>query len=500
MHFDRGLRWFFMPAAVLLLFCTFSRVAAAQEFAGPLTLAEAISLARENNPSFLTQQNQTRSAEWEVRSAYGNLLPSVNSSTSFGYTAGGVRRLDSVILDEQPAQLSSRYNLGFSLSLNGSSLLAPSVARAQARAAEQTVHGAAASLESEVTQRYLAVLEARDALEQAERELSRTAEYVRLAEARFEVGAGTQLDIRRAEVQRGQAEVRVIQARNTAANDIHQLSQVLGVRVPDDVQLTDTFELFEPRWEPSELVDRALSGSPSLLASRAQASAANTRARAATSAYLPTLSFSAGLSGFVSQASSTDPLFNQAIQQARSRFESCQRQNQINAVAGLPPDNCTDPTAPGFEEELRANLDRQNRGFPFGYVGQPLSASMSISLPIFTGLNRQRQVEEARINRLNSQYQVRAQELAVEVAVETGLRNLETNYQSALLQQQVRETAEEELRLAEERFRFGVTTSMEVVDAQASLAEAERAEIAAIYAFHRSLALLEANLGQPLER
>jgi outer membrane protein len=56
------------------------------------------------------------------------------------------------------------------------------------------------------------------------------------------------------------------------------------------------------------------------------------------------------------------------------------------------------------------------------------------------------------------------------------------------------------LRLAEERFRFGATTSVEVVDAQASLADAERAEIAAVFAFHRSLAALEARTGGTLDR
>src|SRR5690606_17829798 len=103
---------------------------------------------------------------------------------------------------------------------------------------------------------------------------------------------------------------------------------------------------------------------------------------------------------------------------------------------------------------------------------QPASASVSISLPIFTGFSRQQQIEEANIARLNAQHQVRAQELRIGVEVESALRNLETAYRSALLQQRVRQNAEDELRLAEERFRFGATTSVEVVDAQASLAEA----------------------------
>jgi outer membrane protein len=489
-----------LAAAAALLLAVPAADLAAQQVDRPLSLREAIALAFENNPDYLSQESQLRSAEWNLRASYGNLLPNVNASSSVGYTATGERRLDSVMLGEQPAMYSSRYSLGMSLSVNGNSLLAPTVARAQSRAVEETVDGAAANLAAEVTQRYLSVLEARDAVEQAERELVRTSEYVRLAEARFEVGAGTQLDVRRSEVQRGQAEVRLVQARNAAANEVLALGQVIGGRLPQDVQLSERFDLFEPAWRADELVAAALADNPSLRASRAQADAAATRARAAASAYLPTLSFNAGLSGFVSQAGDTAPLIAQEMLRAQTSYQQCIQQNELRAAVGLGAGQCTDPSLASVQQGIRERVEAQHRGFPFDYVRQPASASLTVSVPVFTGFSRQQQVEDARISRLNAQHQVRAQELRVEVDVETALRNLETSYRSALLQSQIRETAAEELRLAEERFRFGAGTSVEVVDAQASLAEAERAEIAAVYNFHRSLAVLEARIGQPLGR
>ncbi len=467
---------------------------------GPLSLADAIDLASGTNPDFLSQRNQLRSADWGVRSAYGSFLPSVNASAGFGYTATGERRLDSVVLDEQPAMYSSRYNLGMSLSLNGQTILAPSVARAQVRAVEQQIEGAAASLKSDVTQRYLSVLEARDAAAQARREMDRTDEHVRLAQARFEIGAGTQLDVSRAEVQRGQAEVRYIQAENTAANEVLLLSQSIGSRLPIDVDLVERFELFEPSWTAQDLTAIALGENPSLLASRAQADAATIRSRQARSSYLPTISLSAGLNGYVSQANNVESLVQRALGQAQSGYQGCMQQNEIRTAVGLNPNSCIDPTTPGFETGIRQTIESSNRGFPFDYATQPASASLTVSLPIFTGLSRQQQIEEANIARSNAEHQVRASELRVGVEIETSLRNLETAYRTALLQQRVRDMAQEELQLAEERFRFGATTSVEVVDAQASLAEAERAEIAAIYAFHRSLALLEARVGSVLGR
>ncbi|MQA90427.1 MAG: hypothetical protein GEU90_09350 [Gemmatimonas sp.] len=474
---------------------------AAQVVDRELTLEQAIAIAHESNPGYLQQRNQLRTAEWGVRAAYGNLLPTLSSSTGFGYTAAGAPRYESVAFDRQPAQLTSQYNLGLNLTLDGSTILAPGVARAERRAAEQTVDGAAATLDANVTQSYLAVLEAQATIEQAERELERTAEHVRLAQARLDVGAGISLDVRRAEVEMGQAEVQLLQAQTTAANNLLLLGQTIGMMLPDDVVLAESFELFEPTFAADELISIAVAENPTLQANRAQASAAATRARAATSTYLPSISFSAGFSGYISQAGSIDPIVAQQLRSVEGQYQGCLTQNEVFSRVGMAAGDCgINPASPGFEESLKANIDAENSGFPFGYIRQPARASVSLSLPIFTGLTRQHEVEQARVARLNAEHQVQSQQLQIQAEVESALRNLETAYRSALLQQRDRETAEEELRLAEERFRFGATTSVEVVDAQAGLAETERAEIAALYEFHRSLAILEAGLGQPLER
>jgi outer membrane protein len=64
----------------------------------------------------------------------------------------------------------------------------------------------------------------------------------------------------------------------------------------------------------------------------------------------------------------------------------------------------------------------------------------------------------------------------------------------------VAENAAEELRMAQERFRFGLANSIEVTDAQANLAEAERAVIDAVYTYHSALAGLEALVGGSLRQ
>lgn len=467
-----------------------------------LSLQEALAIAKEFNPIYQQQRNDIGVARSQVRAAYGELLPSASAGTGFGYTAAGERRFQSVEFGRQPVYYSSSYDLGISYSLSGSTILQPSVEKSQRRAVERRVVGAESNLDTEVAQQYLTVLQARDQIQQAETQLGRAGEYLRLAQARLEVGAGTPLDVRRAEVEQGRAEVALVQARNQAAIAALQLGQLLGIPLGPDVQLTSEFGIFEPTWQPEDLVDIALRNNPLLLSARASADAASTSVKAARSQYLPSLNFSLGIQGSVYQAGNIDPLVQERVFRTGQQFESCQQSNQLGSLIGRPPQNCArfDIDDPEVVSGIRSEVRSQHDGFPFGYTTQPMRATMGISLPIFTGFSRQLQIDQAKAAREDARHEVRAEELRLRQEINVGLRNLETAYETILLQQRVVANAEEELRMARERFRFGAATSIEVTDAQTNLGQAERDLIEAIYDFHKTLALLEALLGEPLRQ
>jgi outer membrane protein len=472
--------------------------ALAQATGRALSLEEAVATARANNPTFLARQSDINVARWQVRAASADFLPSVNASTSVGYTQPGEQRVGAVAFSDRPSYYSSDYNLGVALELNGTKMLQPAVARANARAVEQRVENDEANLVSNVVQQYLSILQARESIAQAEREVTRTQEHVRLAQARLDVGAGTQLDVRRAEVQQGQAEIRMVQAQNLLATARLALGQLMGAPLPPDIDLSSEFVVFEPGWQTNELVMRALRNNPGLLAARATAEAAGTGVRQAQSTYLPRLTFSTGVRGSVFSAGDVDLLVNQQMDQARVRFDNCVQQNEVLARIGLPTNPCSNPATAEFQQSLRTQVEASNPSWPFGYTRQPISAGVTLSLPLFTGLQRQVQVAQAQSNARNAQYAVRAQELQLQTDVGTALRNLETAFRTSQIQERVRATAAEELRLAQERFRFGAASSVEVTDAQTNLAEAERALIDVVYNFHKSLAALEALIGESL--
>jgi outer membrane protein len=466
----------------------------------PLTLEQAVSIARESNPDLLQQQNDTRVSRAAVRQARLDFLPTAGVSGTLGYVAGGTRRSGTVNLAEQPAVYSSGYGLDFSYQMSGSKLMQPRLARAQERATVQRVAGYEANLVSQVRQQYLASLQAWEQAEQARRELTRTQEHERLARARLEVGAGTPLDLRRAEVERGQAEVNVLQRRNTYQTELLRLGLVMGREIPADTRLASTFALFEPTWTVDQLQALAMQGNPNLLSARASAQAARTGVRAARTQYLPSLSMAVGFGGSVNSYSNVDPIIQQRLSDFSDAFKSCNYNNQLGALIGASPENCGkyDVSDPAVVQQLRTSVRASNQSFPFGFRGDPMSARLSLSLPLFNGYSRERQVEEARVQAQDAELAVRSQELKLRTDLGAALLALQTAYGTAQLQEQVVGKATEELRLAQERFRFGVASSVEVTDAQTSLALAEQARIDAIYNYHKSLAALEALVGQPL--
>lgn len=465
-----------------------------------LSMDQAIRIARENNPLYLQQTNDIGVARSQVRAAYGDLVPSLSVSNSYGYTASGEARYGSVEFGDQPESYSSSYSVGMNLQLNGSTLLQPSVQRARRRAIERQVDGAGASLDAQVAQQYLTVLQSRELVAQAEQEVARTLEYVRLAEARLEVGAGTPLDVQRAQVQHGQAEVSLVQARNTADIAAITLGQLVGTPLDPSIELSSTFSIFEPAWTAAELVESALNANPSLLAARATASAANTSVKAARTSYLPSLNFNVGLTGSVYEAGNVNGLVSQQIAGLGQQFSNCNTNNDLMQLIGRPLADCShfDPNNPAVVAGIRSQLESENSGWPFDYRRQPLSASVSISLPIFDGFNRQLQIDQARASAADARHSVRQEDLRLRQEVAAAVRNLETAYETALLQDEVVANATEELRLAQERFRFGAANSIEVTDAQTNLAQAEQARIDAVYNFHKTLAALEALVGRSL--
>lgn len=476
----------------------------AQEGPRTLSLEEALELALRNNPEFLAQRNLETSADWAVREAYGSLLPGASVSSGFQYQGAGASRFgiftaEDVGVGQTPAYYLSDYSLNLNYGLSGADLFRIRQEQAGRMATLAESDAAGFTLRSAVTRQYLAVLRARDAVELARQQMERAEENLKLANARVEVGAAIPLEAIQAEVERGRAEVELVRAESTVRGQRHVLGEQLGVPLPADVELTSEFPIFQPRWSEDELLEFALAENPVLRASEAREEAAEASVRMARSTYLPRLDVNVGWSGFTRQASDTDYLVNQARDQFAGQRETCQFFNSIanrltEPLPGFPADCAQLVLTPDREQRIRSS----NEVFPFDFTRQPVQARLQVSLPIFQGFSRQRQVETARVQSRNARHLRRAEELGIRTQVASAHDNLMTSARVVRLEERNQQGADEQLRLARERYRLGAASFIELLEAETIKAQADRSYLQAQYDFHEALAALESAVGRRL--
>ncbi len=479
-----------------------SPVAAQNTVPASLSLDEALEIARTGNPAFLQTRNDEALADWNVRQAWGALMPGASASSTVRWQGAGEQQFGTLTLGDlgfgnQPSYYFSSYNVGLDYSLDWATLLGPRQSRADRRTTLAQIDVAERSLETQVTDAYVEILRQGEAVRVAEQQLANSEFNVRLAQGQLEVGSVTPIDVGQAEVQVGRDQVTVLQARNTFATSRMRLLQLLGLPVLQEFEATTVFELTEPTWELDALIEMALTGNPDLVARRMSTDAADISVSSAKSSYLPSLSVFTGWSGFTREASNTDFQIAQAQAQVAGSIASCVRTNELYSRL-VPPLPAIDCSAFAFTDAQRNAIVSANDQFPFNFERSPPSIGFTVSIPIFQGLSRQRNLEAARLQRDDLVEQVREQELAVQADLAIGLANARTLYQSALLEERNRELADQQLRLARERYQLGAITFVELVDAQTLLAQAEADRITAAYAYHDAVTNLEALVGAPL--
>lgn len=481
-----------------------------------LTLAEALELGRKNSPAYRQFLNDAGPANWAVRNAYANLLPSVDVSGGMGYTGSGASTFGGSTFNQSSPSLSSNYSLSFAWQLSGAELSATGQQKANRRATDADISSAAEQLRNDVTVQYLTALQATAQTEVARVQVQRNADFLALARAKYTVGQSTMLDVRQAEVLKGQSDVTLLRAQQTENEAKLELFRRMGVSLPglpETIALSDSFPVLEPQFDQKQLLALALEENPSLLAFRARENAATWGVRSAKSRYLPTVSVSAGIQGFTQEFTNESLLLNQRLSTAQAGAENCRFQNALigslpgGGVAGYPNGgiiaDCNafsnlDATGDALLPSFRSQLIGNNDVFPFSFTKQPFAARLTISLPIFDGFTRNLQVAQARAAEDDMAESVRGQKLLLESNVSGRYLGVMNAYQSIQVQEQSRQSAREQLRLAQDRYRLGAGSSLEVSDAQNNVTRAEGDYVNAVYEYHKAVAALELAVGRPL--
>jgi len=491
--------WRGLLAAAALL--TSASGVVAQEGSGRLTLEQAVRLARANNPAYLSQANDSDAASWEVREAWGGLLPAVSAGADAAYTEAGIQRIGTLDFGAQSTDfLSSSYNLNLSWTLDGALLYGIANARAGARATDAGIEAAAFDLGTTVTAQYTLALRARDAEVVARDTWERAQRNLEIVETRVLAGFAAGTEATQAEVVLGRAEVGLIRAERARRAEIARLSERIGVLLDDDVELVDELQVFRPEWDPETLLQRALGAHPSLGSFEARADASGAALRQAQSSYLPSIRLSTAWSGNALEARNEDFVLNQVEAGAAAEVRRCEQFNALESglPGGYPGWDLTDcgrfAFTPGMGEAALAS----NSVFPFDFDRNPVTVRLSVSIPIFQGFTRQRQVEQAAANRSDARQALRAEELRIRTAIHQASADIEAAYREIEIERRNLALAETQLEQARQRYQVGNTSILELLDAETSLSTAQRDLLNAVYSYHEALVALEAATGQSL--
>ncbi len=471
-----------------------------------LTIEQAVSLARRNNPDYLATRNNSRNAQAQLRSARGALLPQLNASLSGQYQQGGRQFVSGVSLGSNTDALQSQYSLGLSYRVNAATFIVPSVQRANIAAVDADIAGATENLSAVIRQNYLTVLQSAAQVQLQDTLVANAQLQLELARAKAQVGSGTLLDVQRAEVALGQQQVARLQTQNQNNVDRLRLFQQMGVPEPGGVggvgavQLVTTLRVGDSLPPLPQLLAMARTQNPGVVALHAREHVADLNVRRERTEYTPTLTLQTGLGGYTYQYRDPSFLVNQAQGQIAAQAAACQQQNQLqqlyalNGMASAP----TDCSRFVFTDAQASTIRSSNSGFPFGFTSSPRSLSAALSLPLFDGFAREQRVEEAQVAREDARYSVRSRELALSADVTSAYLTLQTAQQTVSLQEQNAAKAKQELKFVQDQYAVGLSTFVDLTTSRTAFAQAEADRINAVYNYHKAFAALESAIGRPL--
>ncbi len=477
-------------------------------FQDTLTLADALRIAEANSPVYGQVANDEGAAAWGVRGAYASFLPSFTLGGSLGYRGPGTQTFLTTTFRQSSATVTSTYSATLSWQFSGETLSQPGLLRARRDATDADIGAAGRQLESDVTGQFLNVLQTEANAELQRVQVQRNEENERLADARYAVGQVTRLDTRQAQVASGQAKVELLRLEQLVLVERLRLFQLMGVAPPDDVM--EIAFIGDPEIRPLELeLDELLAFAaerhPELVALQKREAAAAWEVRSVGSQFFPTFNVQAGWSGFAQQFTNIDPVIAATLDNesasAATRIQDCELQNDVFArlTDPLPAVDCSQfAFTPADRTALEQQIRSRNDVFPFRFTQQPFQAFMFVSLPIFTGFQRELRLAETRAAREDAELALRDRALGLQTEITQRYHDLERALQTIDIQESNRFAALDQLELGRERYRLGQSNFVELLEAQLIAQQAERDYVNARYEYHRAVVLLENAVGRPL--
>lgn len=408
-----------------------------------VTLAEAISRAERVQPGVVSARGAVVTAAAQRRSALGAYLPSLRASSSASeFFSEGAARIDPItgqLTTGNSTNRSVSASLSASVDLFTGFRRGPEVraARAGETAAEASLTDARFQQALTTTNAFFDALAANQLLKVRDASVRRAEEQLKVSVAKLRAGTATRSDSLRSLVTLGDAQLALLQAQADLASTEANLASVIGETGP--VHATDDSAFYHPApvIDTASIRTDAEAHSPRIQSAVANATAASATARAARSAYWPSLALGA----------------NTAWNGSRNNDYDLLNQRQL---------------------------------------------SLQLSWNIFNGFSRELTIAQQDIRRDVADAEADNARRAVAAELTRQLAQLSAARARIDITRTSVAAAEEDLRVQQERYRLGVSTIVDVLTSQEALNQAEVNVVVARFDYLRAKAQLEALIGRTL--
>ncbi len=261
----------------------------------PLTLERALELAKAN-PHLAQAIADQRAANARIDEARAGYFPSASASIGDSLSNSQTPQLG-IGTEGGPANLfSSSLTLDEMLWDFGRTRSAVDAARAQARSTATELSLAQADLALNVKTAYFSALAAEALEKSAEETLASTEKHLKLAQVREQVGSSPPYDVTKAKIDRGNAQLALVQAKNNVQLARAQLSHAIGQDI-GEATLVAPAPSTAAAPPLAQAIETAVAHRPEIQSLDAQLAADRANVAHARAAYYPSLS--AGAQGAI---------------------------------------------------------------------------------------------------------------------------------------------------------------------------------------------------------
>ena len=397
-----------------------------------LTVDECVRIALENKPSLKRAEQDVTIARLNRASTGALMLPSVNASNSFSETTYG----------NSSSESSERYSGGLSLSQSlfnfGTKINTLKQSDNSYNTAKQQRRQAKARIILDVHTFYYQYLKNSELFDIAGKDLELSKKQLDLVQNQYNLGAVSKTDFLKASVRYGTAKSSFLSRELSKKNSEKSLRHSMGLLdsdVPIIIEQKMDLILSVPTFD--EAYSLMLSNSPDLNILDNQIVGAQIAVKKAWSSSLPSVNMSIGMN-----ASSADQI-------TRTYFDD----NYIK------------------------------------------SANITLSIPIFSGFRNRNSIQISKLQLNQAETRLSGGTKSAKVSL-YALINTLNNYQEIIpIQEEVLLSAEEDLKLAQQRYELGSASILELLDAQLALIQASSSLVRTKYDAAIQVASLDDLLG-----